>query len=513
MVRRLVALCAILIVVLLCESLAANAMLKPLGRDEHMYCTAAVLFGEGKAIYRDFSYPAQLPYHPLLLAGVYRLFGTSRYLLAGRLVSVLCDVLVIISILAIYRRVFSEHRLEGLLFGLAAAVFYVFNPQVDYAVGHAWNHDVVILCVVLAFWLFTTVDFRDKHRAWRLAAMGALLTFATCARVTTSLVEVLFLAAIMTAAGGQLANRLKAVLPFLLAALAVAIWPVWVCAQAPRAAWLNLVRIPTLYGRWLHEVGMAHDKFTMTLFCLTEPGYLVFLAVGGYLLWTAVRRRSNIGVLNRRNLIVAVSLSLTFCVIAFVPPTMWEQYWAAPVPFLAIALAYPLAVLCRSAEQNESVRQFRMATWAVFIGATATVFANPAVLRRLREVTVTQQWTPIVLHNTSVDMVARATAPERVLTLGPLYALEGGGSIYPELASGSVVYRIADALTDSERALTQTVGPATVANLAEQSPPAAVVVGVEAAEFASLEKPLEESVGPDWLLEDYPDEVRAYFRP
>lgn len=513
LVRSTVVFCAVLMLVLLGEALLANALLKPVSRDEHMYCAAAVLLGQGQLMYRDFSYPAQLPYHPLLLAAVYRLFGTTHYLLAGRLVSVVCDILVVLAIVGIYGHVFGRRCLEALLFGLAAAVFYVFNPQVDYAAGHAWNHDLVVLCVVLALWLFITVDFRRRSSIWGVAAMGALLTLATCARVTTALVEGLFLAAIIVAAGGSVRNRLRTALPFSLAALAVAAWPIWVCAQAPQALWLNLVRIPALYGRWLHEVGMAHGKITMAAYCLTAPGYLALLAVGAYLVWTAARRWSQMNTNVRRNLVLTLLVCLAFSVIAFIPPTMWEQYWAVPVPFLAVALAYPLAELSRQAEVGRDERRFKTATWAVFIAATATAIANPAVLGRLQDATVPEHWRPIILHKIAADISAQSPEPKRVLTLGPLYALEGGADIYPELSCGSIVYRIADSLSASERALTQSIGPSALASLAERSGPAAVVVGIEPPPFSALEEPLRALTGPDWLRHTYPTGVEAYLRP
>ena len=192
---------------MLAAALLANSMTKDVGRDEQMYCTAGVLLGQGQMIYRDFSYPSQLPYHPLLLAALYRGLGTTHYLLVGRLVSVVSDILVMIFILLIYRSIFGRYRREGLLFGLAAAVLYVFNPLVDYAAGYAWNHDVVILCVVASLWLFVTTDFQSKSHLWRIGAMGALLTIATFMRVTTALVELLFLAAVLFAAGGSLRQQ------------------------------------------------------------------------------------------------------------------------------------------------------------------------------------------------------------------------------------------------------------------------------------------------------------------
>ena len=152
----------VLTLVVLSAAIWANAMTKSLGRDEQMYCTGGALLARGKIIYKDFSYPAQMPYHPLLYAVLFKIFNTTRYLFVGRMVSVVCDILTMLCIVAIYRRVFASLPIAGLLFGLAGAVLYVFNPLVDYANGYAWNHDVVIFCVVLSFWLFVSTDLAKK---------------------------------------------------------------------------------------------------------------------------------------------------------------------------------------------------------------------------------------------------------------------------------------------------------------------------------------------------------------
>ncbi len=109
---------ALLAIVVLGAALLANSMTKEISRDEQMYCTAGVLLGQGHALYRDFSYPSQLPYHPLLLATLYRTLGTTHYLLVGRLVSVVCDILVVVFILLIYRSIFGPDLWGGLLIRL-----------------------------------------------------------------------------------------------------------------------------------------------------------------------------------------------------------------------------------------------------------------------------------------------------------------------------------------------------------------------------------------------------------
>ena len=93
--HRLTILIILLALLFLLLCVFSNSMLKPLSRDEHMYCTAAVLMSQGKTIYKDFSYIAQLPYHPLLLAAVYKITNTSHFLLTARVVSVICDFLIV----------------------------------------------------------------------------------------------------------------------------------------------------------------------------------------------------------------------------------------------------------------------------------------------------------------------------------------------------------------------------------------------------------------------------------
>jgi hypothetical protein len=66
-------------------------------------------------------------------------------------------------------------------------------------------------------------------------------------------------------------------------------------------------------------------------------------------------------------------------------------------------------------------------------------------------------------------------------------------------------------MTAEELAITHTVGPKTLGELVEKSPPAVVIVGVEM-EF--LEEHLfKTAVKPDWERKVYENGVVVYFRP
>jgi len=254
----------VLTLAILSLAVLANSMTKPVGHDEQMYCTAGALLAQGKMIYRDFSYVAQMPYHPLLCAALYRALNTSYFLFTGRMVSVVCDILMVVCIVGIYLHIFKPFAVTGLLLGLVASVLWIFNPPVDYANGFAWNHDAAVLCVALSLWLLLSTDFRLKSRYWKAALIGALLTLASCMRITTVVVQLVFVVFLLRVPAGSLKEKFGTALPFLFSSAIVLIWPIRLIASAPRAFFLNLFWIPMLNGEWLRKTGMAHNKLGLT---------------------------------------------------------------------------------------------------------------------------------------------------------------------------------------------------------------------------------------------------------
>jgi hypothetical protein len=525
---KIINIIVISILVVLCLAILANSMTKTVGRDEQMYCTGGVLLAQGKMIYRDFSYPAQLPYHPLLYAAFFKLFDTTHYLLVGRIVSIICDIFVMLCIVGIYRHIFGCFKVSGTLLGLAGAILYVFNPLVDYANGYAWNHDVVIFCVVLAFWLFistplSSAEFQISNFKFQIFLIGALLTFASCMRITTVLVQLLFFAALLSqpactcsSAGTgaeSMKERFKTALLFLFASMILLIWPVWIIAQAPRAFFLNLYWIPYLYGKWLHEIGMVYNKGDLILNCITRPGYLVLLIIAVYLCLVVMRQHHRIIMSDRRNFLLAALLTLAFFIIALIPPTIWLQYLAVPVPFLIVGLAYPLFYLRKSISEAGTGKNFKIACVLLAVCVVTAVISNPVVLYRMPMLFAPEYWVPVQIHNISEDITHNTHEPGLILTLAPLFAIEGGGEIYTELSAGAIVYRVADRLSPWNRDITHTAGPGMLKKLIEKSPPSAVILGVE---MNLLEEPIiEAAIQPNignWKRKVYENGPIVYSR-
>ena len=320
----------------------ANAMTKPLGRDEHMYCTAGVLLAQGQMIYRDFSYVAQLPYHPLILAALFKTLGTTHYLLTGRIVSLICDLVVLLCIIDIYRRVLGRSYVAGALVGLAGGVIYVFNPIVDYANGYAWNNDMVVMCVVLSFWLLVAGGNKGPWRYWRIGLVGILLSLATFMRMTTVVIQGVFLVVVLWKQAEPGKGRFKAALVFLAVTGIVSLWPIYVFVCAPKAFFVDVFRIHLLNSQRLHKIGMFFEKPKLLSDCLGTYGYLslIVTAIGLGVLVMLIRRR--IVWSDLRGFLLAITLAVAFLSIALVLPETWIQHLAPPVPFIIISMAYPL---------------------------------------------------------------------------------------------------------------------------------------------------------------------------
>jgi hypothetical protein len=491
--------------------IAADSMSKPIGHDEHMYCTAAALIAEGKVIYRDFSYVAQLPYHPTICAGIYKTLNTTHFLLTARCFSVVCDILVVLLISYIYCITLKDSPIVSKLLGLGAAILYIFNPVVDYANGFAWNHDMVILCVLLCFTLFITTDFQNRGRYWRLAMIGALLALAAWSRMTTALIYIIFLIAIFKRLSGNLKQKIIDLIPFIASSVIVSIWPLIILIKAPKAFILNVSVIPIFNGEWLREIAKIPGPSEVIFNSLTKPAYIILFILTIYLFITIVLLRKKLQDIDYGHLILSSIVIVVFFIITFIPPAMFEQYFAMPALFIIISFTYPIFYLSRFNKHALIKKHFHIACCAITISVILTVLFNINIIKRIPVLSEPQSWPAVELHKTSKDIAKKISEPKLILTLAPLYALEGGCEIYPEFSSGPFIYRIADAINADARAAVIGAGTQDLDRLTNDFPPSALILGTEP---RGLEEPLyNAAVKPYWKRINYSDGIVVFFKP
>jgi len=255
---------------------------------------------------------------------------------------------------------------------------------------------------------------------------------------------------------------------------------------------VNLVDIPRIYGEYLRDTGPTHGKLDMALACLVQPGYLALLVAIGFALLQARKIDAPPGARNKQMLLWLVPASCL--IIAFIPPTLWRQYLAVPVPFLCLTLAVPFCSLRLSADTGNAKPLQKALIASIVCVLMASGFQLVTLLRHPPKLALST-WAPARLHKASRKIAEAIHESGPVLTLAPLYALEGGCTIYPELSCGAIVFRVGDLLSPQQQVQAHAVGPSTLSDLIKQTPPSAVLLGVETPGY---EVPLQALTDSSW---------------
>ena len=532
--RKVVLVFAGSVIAFLSVYLFAASMSRVMTSDEQMYCTGGYLLSKGQMIYRDFSYIAQLPYHPLLLGIIYKLSGMTHYLLAGRIVSVVFDIVIIVCLFSIFRKIFGQYYFAGIFAGLAGTVIFVFNPYSSYLLGLAWNHDMVLLCIVLSFRIFLELDSiavpataKQINNCAKIAAIGALLTIAVWTRATTVFVIPFFIVMVIAKmrrietetlnsawAKAHPTKTKKLIWAFAGSVVVFSIVPVWIIVCSGRAFFVNIYTIPTLNSEMLHRLGIAYSKFYLTYRAMRNREFL-FLILFAIVVWVYVFvKRQKIVFADKANALLAGMLVIAAFGIAYFPPTMWKQYLGIPVVFVIISIAYAMFYLTQINTENIRHGLTRIYTdkIAIFIFIAIAVFTavKQKPFLKISKIWEIEKWTPMKVHKISKNIAAKAGESKPILTLTPLYAIEGGGEIYRELSAGAFAFRVGDKLTEQERKMTHTAGLGKMRKMIEKNQPGVVVIGPELTRFEKIDS---KSLVPEgWERADYSG-VHCFFRP
>lgn len=478
---RLVKALACLLLVVLSLVIFMSSMAKPVVDAEHASCAAGVLLTQGKMIYRDFACVAQMPYHPFLCAAIFKVFNTTHYLLAGRMLTVVCDILIVISIIGIFQRVFAPFPVTGLLLGMAMAVLCVFNYHVDRVIGFALNQDFMILCILVSFWLFASIDFKRRSRYLRIGIMSALLTLATCMYLASIFVQLLFFVMLLIQRAESGKQRLKTVLPFLIAPLITLILPVWTMVRAPHAFFINVFEMPMLKMQFIRRMQLMmgttlYDKFAEILTDFTEQRGVFPFLVAICLVVLIILGRRKLELSNLRNAVLAILVPVIFLIITLCVPEYLYENFVILIPFMIISFAYPLLYLRRLGASGSPHRLFRTISIVVIACAFSQAASQPFLLRRISRILRPQSWVPMKVHEISEEIAQKSKEPKLVVTLAPLYALESGCDIYSELSAGWEGCKIASALSASKREVTNTLDAEAFKEMLKETPPSVIVI-------------------------------------
>jgi hypothetical protein len=269
--------------------------------------------------------------------------------------------------------------------------------------------------------------------------------------------------------------------------------------------------------------GGLYGKVLRILTYLTEPHGIFPFLIAICLVVLIVLCRNNLKISNLRNALLAVLVPVIFLIIALCNPEVLYENFAILIPFLIISFAYPLLYLRRLGTSIPH-RFFRIASIVVIACTFSAVASNQFLLLRISRILRPQSWIPMKVHQISEEVARKIKEPKLIVTLGPLYALESGCDIYPELSSGWEGCKIASALSASKREATHTLNAKAFKEMLRERPPSGIIIsrdpgkeqvpriGLVLIRIAKTKWPKQGYDKSIWERKEYPFDIVAYFR-
>jgi hypothetical protein len=418
---------------------------KDLDVDEHGFIASGVLLARhGILPYRDYHYN-HLPTEVLIYAALFRVF--SHLVMAARTFQAICAAGVATTIFAVAYRAGEVFRRRQLLFACAIGLLFLTNQFFTKAAALSWNHDFPMLMALLSF-----VTLHRGMRAKNAAALVALSGFLAGVSATSRLtfLPIVGPMGLLILLFPQTTGRRRVALAgafcggFALAALP----SLWVWSKAWDSAFFGNFLYPRL-NTAIHSIREPDRQFTFwsilgfylktwITFPTTGVATLAFAA-----LMVARLRRASWNERATRELLALTAVVLLLVGAAFMPAPPYIQYFYAATPFMFLGIAWGLPGLPRFRE-NAAIWRIPIGVWlfSVIFGASA--------YRHIIMLPFPKTWVPLQVHQQGVDISSRLP-PGLVLTIEPIFPLEGGLEIDPRFAVGRFAPRVADLMTAAQR--------------------------------------------------------------
>ena len=229
-------------------------------------------------------------------------------------------------------------------------------------------------------------------------------------------------------------------------------------------AWLNTeyYRQAATAGAGMSLVGKAA---TILEYVALQPGNLLLALLALFELW---RVRASLSVRAAPELIFLLLLAPFFLVGALAPTPIQPQY---------IYLFFPLFALIFLAALAHDQKPGYGAGFVAVAAVVSVVLAGPRYVEGAQIVFDPSEWLPLKVHARG-EYLADLVGHRQVLTLAPIYPLEGDAPIYPELVTGPLGWRVAPLLPADERRQVGLVASQDLEAVLATHPPRGVLTGL-----------------------------------
>lgn len=448
--------------------------------DEEQFIAAGVLAMQGE-VYRDFIY-LQTPLYPELLAAAFQLTGggDGGYFLASRLLTWLLTLGCCAMLWQQAVRLTHNHMV-----GLGTTLLFITSTAVLAAVDSSRN-DMAPCAAGLAGILLTLRGLdADVGRRRLLGLAGLLLALSVGLKLSWGFAPLgIMIYVLLMDSGRTIRSRiLDSALPLtaggflgllLILSYAIGAWDGFIEGNFTYhldtpMAWHRMIGRESYFGAEHLAEFLNRRVFSDAVMAVVILIAITMVATRATHIGPAIRER-----LARNRASLTLLLVVLALIAGLLPRPPYIQYFH---PFAAmLALSAP----------------FLFHALAPMFGARGAIFAGVVIVGCLPGTALLMQTAPklVMPHKWMVNRVAEASASIRgelaaagtdgpVLTLTPIFALEAGLDIYPELSAGPFFYRTGDRLKPAEIDRLNGVTPETLDELLRDRPPAAILVGKE----------------------------------
>ena len=370
--------------------------------------------------------------------------------------------------------------LRWVLASLATLALFT-NQLFAFTAGRAWNHDLAVLTSLVALTALMQSYRQTRQGLWVIAS-GLSLGIAIGTRLT--FLPLVFPFAFFIAVYRPSPGDRFTALFFFFGALALALLPTWILwARAPsQFVFDNLIYNSTLNRTYAASLGKPgvwlSRKLLFAVKLLKFPQNLSLCLAFGYLaLWLPMRKRWK-SILSDREIVPTVCLLPFLFIGAFAPSPSYKQYYYAIVPFLLVAVALGLARVWNTSGK----RRARIVAGLLAITSFVCFAFDLPIIRHLAS---PQTWTAFKVHQ--IGQRLRTFTSANVLTLSPIFPLEGGLEIYPEFATGPFAWRAAPFARDDLKPSLKMTDAKHLEEFLASRPAAAILIGFDTND---LEQPL-----------------------
>jgi len=468
----------VVIFVYLFAVLFANGMTQRLDRDEHQFIASGALLADKMLLpYRDYPY-FHTPNLVIVYAALFKVF--HHYLLAARASSVVSAWCMLTLIFIVVVKVCSGYRLfTRFLIGLCVVILLLMNPVFQYSSGLAWNHDLSILLCLVSCLLF--LNGLEMSKKGSLLLSGLFLGSSIGVRLSFILAVIPFLGAILlwpaALSSAKSHKRVRSTLLFLSGLLLALLPSFLMIVLAPEQFVFGNIEYASLNTQWRQQIGYSR---AMTLMGKIEYFKEEVFRLPGNLLLGVLFLFAMISIFGSPDwrkekdfkILFTFTLALFLLLGAFLPTPSWFQYFYAPIPFLILAIGYWIG-------ENWSREFAGRAKISLLVICTLLSTYYGLDYLNIDDLRHPSTWTTMQSHQTGIAIKEQAGKDARVLTLTPLFALEGGLSIYPELATGPFAWRTGSLISEDKRMVVKVISRENLASLIDRVPPDAILVDYE----------------------------------